>query len=260
MATFKLSKALRSSALQRGSWKNSLQGGRILLYTGAAPTNAEDAVTGTLLATFTANGSAFTAETQAVGSMTLTGGASGSINTVTVNGVNLIANVGAVSFNASLNQTASDLANAINRDQSSPRYTAIALGAVVSIYPQPGVGAGQNGFVVTATLTTITATFSNIAGGANGANGLRLSSASVGVIGKDPTQIWRASPVANGTAGYFRFLGPFADAGGIDTNESFPRLQGDVGTAGTVLTLITAVLAIGQPIDLNTFSITQPAS
>lgn len=112
------------------------------------------------------------AETKAFGNITLTGGAAGSINTAVVGGVALI--VAPVPFNASLNQTATDLAAAINARTAVHGYTAVAVGAVVTITAPAGTGSYVNSYVVTATLTTITATFGNLASGVSGQTILRL--------------------------------------------------------------------------------------
>lgn len=257
--TIKLSKALRNHVLGHGSWKNALHGGRILIYAGAAPTNAEDAAFGTLLGTFTDNSGAYTAEVRATGTVTLTGGASGSVNTVTVNGINIIPN-GAVAFNASLAQTASDLAAAINNGQSSPEYVASAAGAIVTISAMPGTGTGPNTFVVTATLTTITATFVNMAGGVAAVNGLRLLTPAAGIISKDTSQNWTCNAVATGTALYFRYLSTVADAGAVDIAETFIRMQGDVATSAAVLNLSSTTFTSGAPVSITGFTLTLPAS
>lgn len=257
--TIKISKALRNHALGYGSWKNAFHGGRILIYSGAQPANAEDAVSGTLLGTFTDNSGAHTAEVIATGTMTLTGGASGSVNTVTVNSVNLIPS-GAVAFNTSLTQTAADLAAAINNNQSSPDYRATSAGAVVTIYAMPGSGASPNTFVVTATLTTITATYVNMASGVSAVNGLRLASPAAGIISKDTSQSWSCVAAASGTAGYFRFLAAVADAGAADTIEVFLRLQGDVSTSAAALNLVSTTFTNGAPNSISGFTLTAPAS
>lgn len=258
MASLKLSKALRNHVLGKGSWKSAFTGGKILVYTGAPPTNAEDAFTGTLLVTVTDSSNGHTPETLATGTVTLTGGASGSINTVTVNGVNVIPN-GAVPFNSSLAQTAADLAAAINSGSSYPEYTATASGAVVTISAMPGSGTTPNTFVVTATLTTITATFANMAGGVAAVNGLRFAFPGTGVIGKDPAQAWYGLGAVNGTPGYFRLTGSILDAQAIDTTETFIRLQGDIGASG-VMSPVSPTIAIGMICPVNSFTITAPAS
>lgn len=257
--SLKISKALRNHLLAYGSWKNALHGGKIQVYSGTMPTNAEDAVTGTLLATFTDASGAHTPEVRASGTVTLTGGGAGSINTVTVNGVNVIPSA-AVPFNTSLNQTASDLAAAINKDQSSPDYTASAAGAVVTIFAMPGSGASPNTFVVTATLTTITATFANMSGGVSTVNGLKFATPAAGVLAKDTTQVWSGTAVATGVAGYFRFLGTVVDAGAADSTETYPRLQGDIGTSGAAINLASTQFTSGAPNSVTSFQFTYPAS
>lgn len=255
----KISKALRNHVLAYGSWKNALHGGKIQVYSGTMPANADDAVSGVLLATFTDNSGAHTAEVKASGTVTLTGGASGSVNTVTVNGVNIIPS-GAVAYNGSLAQTAADLAAAINKDQSSPDYFAQAAGAVVTIYAMPGAGAAPNTFVVTGTLTTITATYGNMAGGVSAVNGLKFAAPAAGVMAKDTAQTWSGLAVASGVAGYFRFLNGVADAGAADTLEAFIRFQGDIATSGSAINLVSTQFTSGAPNSISAFQFTYPAS
>jgi hypothetical protein len=257
--TVRLSKALRNHILAHGSIKSALHGGKILVYSGSQPTNADDAPTGTLLCTFTDNSGAHTAEVLSTGTVTLTGGASGSVNTVTVNGVNLIPS-GAVAFNTSLTQTAADLAAAINNDQSSPEYTASSLGAVVTISAMPGSGAAPNTFVVTASLTTITATFGNMAGGVTAVNGLKFSTPAAGILSKSTTQTWSGTAAATGVAGYARFLPGVADSGLVDTTETYKRLQLDIATSGAALNVASTQFTSGAPNSVTSFTITYPAS
>src|SRR3990167_9378872 len=135
----RLSTGLRNFMLQHGSLKDALQNGRMEVYTGTQPTTADSAATGTLLCPITKGSAAHTAEVLATGTVTLTGGASGSVDTVTVNSVNILT-TGAVPFNTSLNQTAADLAAAINASESSPEYTASVSGAIVTISAMRGTG------------------------------------------------------------------------------------------------------------------------
>lgn len=257
----RLSKALRNFQLQHGSIKNALQNGIIEIYSGAQPTTADDAVTGTLLCTFTKSGGAFTPEVLSQGSMTLTGGGSGSVNTVTVNGINIIPQ-GAVAFNASLSQTATDLAAAINAGMSSPEYRASAVGAVVTITALPGTGTGPNGFVVTATLTTITATYVNmgtVTAGVAPANGLSMGSAAAGLIAKTASETWQGTAVASGTAGWFRFRGSVTDAGAADAAETFVRLDGNIAASGANLNMSNTSIVAAAVQTLGTFQLTAPA-
>lgn len=89
----------------------------------------------------------------AIGKVTLTGGASGSIDGITVNGVQIMS--GSVAFNTDLATTAADVAANINLHTSSPDYDAIGAGDSIVILGKT-LDDSQNGFVVAATTTTIT--------------------------------------------------------------------------------------------------------
>lgn len=101
-------------------------------------------------------------EVLAAGTITLAGTA-GTVNSVSVNGV-VITN-GAVPFNGTIEQTAADLAASINAKTSDPDYDASASGAIVTIRAKSGTGSTPNGYVITASLTTLTATIANMSGG-----------------------------------------------------------------------------------------------
>jgi len=254
----RLSKGLRNFLAQHGSLKQALQNGVLEVYTGTQPTTADDAVSGTLLVRFTKSGSSRTAEVLATGSVTLTGGASGSINSITVDGVNIIPQ-GAVAFNTSLNQTAADLAAAINEGLSSPEYRASVSGAVVTITALAGSGAAPNGFVVTGSLTTITATYGNMASGVDAANGLRLGSAAAGVISKVVGDTWQGTAAASGSAGWFRFKGSVSDPDTADSNETYIRLDGNVATSGANMNMSNTSITASAVQTLTAFSVTVPA-
>lgn len=95
--------------------------------------------------------------------VTLTGGASGSVDTITVNSVNIMS--GPVAFSTDLATTAAAVAANINAHTSSPEYTAVAAGAVITISAAAGAGSNPNGYVVAVTATTITFTKTNMTGG-----------------------------------------------------------------------------------------------
>ena len=99
----------------------------------------------------------------ATGTVTLTGGAAGSVDTITVDGVNIMS--GAVSFTTNLATTATAVASNINAHTSTPEYTAVAVGAVITISAASGAGSTPNGFEVLATATTITTSTTDMAGG-----------------------------------------------------------------------------------------------
>src|SRR3990170_1805103 len=177
----RISTGMRNFILQHGSLKDALQNGRIEIYSGTQPSSPDSAVSGTLLATITKSSGAHTAEVLATGTITVTG-TTGGVATATVNSVNLIPQ-GAVAFNTSLNQTAVDLAAAINAGMSSPEYTASATGtsAVVTVRAKRGTGTAPNGFVVTATYTgDMGGSYANMSGGVAPVNGLSMASAAAG--------------------------------------------------------------------------------
>lgn len=96
----------------------------------------------------------------ATGSVTLTTGAAGSVDTITVNAVNIMSS--SVAYTTSLSATATAVAANINA--YSTTYTAVAVGAVITI-TAVAEGTAPNGYVVAVTTTTITATTVNMAGG-----------------------------------------------------------------------------------------------
>jgi hypothetical protein len=97
------------------------------------------------------------AERLARGTVMLTGVA-GSVNTLLVNGIDVLG--GPVAFNVSLAQTATDVAARI-----TGRYTASAVGAVVTIFDIVGTGDMHNGYQVVATVTGLTTVTTPINGG-----------------------------------------------------------------------------------------------
>ena len=100
----------------------------------------------------------------ATGTVTLTGGASGAVNGITVNDVQIMS--GAVSFTTNLATTATAVAANITAHTSTPNYTAVAVGPVITITAVTA-NVATNGYVVTATTTTITATDTDMQGGSD---------------------------------------------------------------------------------------------
>ena len=241
--------ALRYSVAARnfmagvGSFKDAFQGGRIEIYTGAQPTAPEAAVTGTLLCTITAASGAFTGETPSSGTVTLTGGAGGSLNTLTVNGVDILG--AAVNYVTSLAQTATNIANQINTFHALEEYVASASGAVVTITALPGRGTAPNGYVVASTVTTLTKTDANMASGVAGVNGLNMSYPGSNTISKDPNQAWTGVNAASGTAGWYRWYGTTADSGALDSNVQFIREDGAIANSGAQCNLVSTAFTSG---------------
>lgn len=256
--TLRLSTGLRNAALAIGSVKDILSNGCLYIYSGSQPASADAAATGSLLCTITSGSGSLTNEVLSSGTLTLTGGASGSINTLTVNSVAVID--AAVPFNSTLAQTAADLAAAINNSLSSPEYTATASGAVVTITAKRGTGTTPNGYAVAATATTVTTSNTAFAGGVASANGLRWGFSSGGVLVKHPSQIWSGVASASGTAGWFRMVGSIADPGTLDTTESTFRMDGAISTSGAQLNMSSTSITSGATQTISSFPITLPTS
>lgn len=100
--------------------------------------------------------------TAAKGTVTLNSGSSGSIDSITINGVNVLSSV--VNFNVDLPTTALNAASNINALTSTPNYNATASGNTITITAEE-LNSSYNGFIVTSTTTTITSTDVNLSGG-----------------------------------------------------------------------------------------------
>ena len=99
----------------------------------------------------------------ATATVTLTGGAAGSVDMITVDGVNIMS--GSVAFTTNLSTTATAVAANINAYASTPEYTAAAVGAVITISAAVGAGSDPNGYQLVVTTTTITSTDTDMDGG-----------------------------------------------------------------------------------------------
>lgn len=256
--TLRYSTGLRNFLARYGSLADALSNGEIRVYTGAQPSSADAAPTGTLLCTITNNAGARIAEVVATGTVTLTGGAAGSVDAVTVNSVDILG--ASVPFNGTLTQTASDVAEQINRNKSSPNYRATAAGAVVTIYALPGTGTQPNGYAVAGSLTTITASYANMAGGVAAVNGLKFDDPASGAMDIYANQVWSGTNVTDGVAGWFRFTGSVADAGAVDTTGTVIRLDGAVSTSGSDMNLNNTTLASGATTRISSGTATVPAA
>jgi len=258
----RLSTALRNFLLEGGSFEGAFSGGRIKIFTGSQPTLADDAETGTLLVTITDDEGAFTAEVQSSGTVTLDSGASGSVDSVVVNGIEIMGSV--VPFNTSLILTATDVVNTINAYPKNKLFKASNVGgtsAVITIKAIPGQGTLPNTWVVISASTTIATTDVDMASGVNNANGLHFGISTDGSLVKDQNQTWSGAAVATATAGWFRLMGIVADAGASDaTNKVLLRLDGNVGTSGANMNLTSTAIVTAAVQTITAFTVTQPAA
>lgn len=248
--TVRQSTGLRTLLCSTKGFSSVFANGEIRIYTGSQPATADAAPTGVLLGVVTKDAASRTPETQASQTITVSG-SSGSINTVTIAGLNIIQ--APVTFDTDAGTTAAKLAAAINR---AGICTATSAGAVVTVRAPAGTGTSWNGMALATTVTTMTATSGgNLSGGVAANNGLQFMDAANGTVSKS-AENWKFDGLADGTAGWFRLVGNGADAGGIST--TLPRLDGSIGATGDMVLASTAIVT-GAPNSIDAFSYTIPA-
>lgn len=252
----RLSTGLVTNLMSTGSFADAFANCVIDIYTGSQPSTADTAASGTLLVTITNNGGAYTAETRATGTVTLLTGAAGSVNTVTVNSVDVLG--GAVAYNTSLTQTAADVATAINRNPKNRMFSATSSGAVITLTANAGLGTLPNGWVVAATYTTLTGSATNMSGGVEAVNGLAWDSSVAGVLSKRTGQTWSGTAIASGTAGWFR-MRETGDTG-VGTSATAARFDGAIATSGAELNLGSLTVTLGAPFTISSAAFTLPQS
>jgi len=258
----RLSDGLRSFLMDGGSFKQAFSGGKLQIYSGTQPATGNAASTGTLLATITDASGAHTNEVRSAGSVQLTGGGSGSVDSITIAGINTMD--GAVSYDTSLNNTATLVANNINANPKNYLVTASASTDTVTLTAKPGVGTLYNGLAVVANTTTITTTDVNMGtavAGVDWVNGLEFEQdPTTGILEKLSTQVWTGVGLADGTAGYFRLLGGISDAESADSAEAYFRLDGNIATSGANLNMSSTAVVTSAVQTISTFTVTEPAS
>jgi hypothetical protein len=215
-----------------------------------------------VLATTSFDITAGTANTAATGTVTLTGGASGSVDGITVDGVEVMS--GAESFASDLDTTATAVAANITANTSSPDYSATAAGAIITISAAVAVGADANTFAVVSSSTTITTSDANMASGVTNAvtsitvDGVEILSTRVnwaisssGFATNIATQIdsYVSSPEYNGSSTGSTVVLEAASASGTSANGLVITITtvGDV-TVSTPASMSGGVDAVtGQP-------------
>lgn len=251
----KVSTGMANRIADRAAYRSVVNNGRLQIYSGIQPTNADSASSGTLLGTITNASGAFAAETLPVWTLTLSGG-SGTLDSLKIGGIELLSS--AVSFTVDLATTAAAVASAITGAFTLVDYTATSADAVVYITGPVGSGANLNSAVCVATATTLGATVSSAGApttpGVAAVNGLSFTyPAAAGVFGVSGT--WSGLGVATGTAGWFRFLCDGADAG-TSASTTYARIDGTItvtGGSGNATIDNTGVTA-GQVVTVTSFN------
>jgi len=93
-----------------------------------------------------------------------------------------------------------------------------------------------------------------------GTNGLTFASGTGGAISKTAAQVWSGAASATGTAGWFRFYAKAYDVGVDSGDESFVRMDGQVGTSGAQLNLHSLSIVSGATTTIDQFTLTDPES
>lgn len=84
------------------------------------------------------------------------------------------------------------------------------------------------------------------------------SSVTAGVIAKDATEVWGATGLANGVAGYYRMVTSSDD--GTTTSTSAVRIDGVIATSGGDLNMTSTTIATGAPLLINSATFTIPTA
>lgn len=86
---------------------------------------------------------------------------------------------------------------------------------------------------------------------------LTLGSPVNGIIGKTSTETWSVSPIADGTATFYRFI-ISTDTGGLSTTAM--RVQGTIDTANADMLVDSTTFVTGFARTVSAFSIGMPSS
>ena len=255
---YRQSTGLVNRLMDSASFRDLFANGAIDIYSGVQPTLPDNVPSGTLLATITRGGGAYTAETRGVGSLAIAG-AAGSVDTVTVNGIDILG--GSVAFATDINATATAVAAQINRNPKNQLFTASTTGlsGVITITANIGLGALVNTWAVSGTYTTITGgTYVAMIGGVDAVNGLRFDyPAAAGVLSKPAGDTWKTdSALAGGTAGWFR-MREATDAG-TTLSTTACRIDGAISTSGAEMNLGSLTVTALAPFVLTGGSFTMP--
>lgn len=262
---WRVSASLRNAMLKHGSLKHIMSNMVLKVYTGAQPTTADAAPTGTLLCTYSNSSGALTREVRAQGKVTFSGTVAAATCTgITVNSLEIMGSTFTDSTGV-LADFATGVAAIINNNPKNQLYDAVPAAGVVTLTARPGLGDTVNGHAVVSSVTTITKADVNIGSltaGITCVNGLQWGDAAAGILQKHPTQIWSGLVTGVGTqsAGWFRLEAAVTDAGGADASEAIRRLDGLVATSAAELNMASVSFVNGATKTISDFAVTFPTS
>ena len=254
----KYSTGLRNYLIGEGSLRKAFEDGQLLIYSGAAPANADEAPTGVLLAKVTKESGALAAGARSTPKrykVVIGSHAEGHTFpfALTVDGV------GPTTLTYTNTPDAGDaeaVAKAVARMLNDiPQLMAIAEGASGNLYVQSRIdgldftladAGGGSG-----TITSVTQVEA-----ASSVNSLRFGSPAAGTLAKN-ADVWSGVGLANGVAGYFRLV-TSQDGGLLSTTDI--RIQGTISTSGADLNMSSLNIALGATQTIDQFQLTFPAS
>ena len=263
MANILISTGLSKALACKGSLKELLTDFVLEIFSGAVPSSADDAESGTKLVTITTDGNVWSESKAQVNSFDITAlGNDGDTITVTItptnpSGSNEVIQYTKSSSEDTLLKMAQAVADLINVQSELVRAVACGTGTVVVSSRFKG-DAFSLSVVVGGdiTVSNVTELVANVRG-----NGLHFESpqgVSNGYLEKTD-ETWKGTVVATGTASYFR-IKAHDDNGVADPSKI--RIQGTVGTlADSPLQLSgSSTLTAGVSVTIGSFSIRIPMS
>lgn len=249
-----LSTGAKQALAETGSAREAFSQMMLEVYEGTPPTDADAAATGTKLVRITYGGSAAAAGTAKVDTVKVTHGTTADTFSCVINGVTITA----TETTDTDDSLAVKLAAAINASSENNNVQAIFVG---------GTNFTESGIIVWSRIPGLTFTHTvaksssggtitlheNLQANARGTM-LNWDQAADGVISKPSGDTWSGTALADGTAGYYRFV-KVTDTAALSTTEV--RLQGSCATAGAELNLSGSTsIATGAPVSVSSFSLT----
>ena len=248
----KYSTGIRNHVLSGGSLRQIVKGGKLLIYSGSQPTDADQAVAGTLLCSITQASGAWDDELRSAGSVQLTTWTGDSITSITVSGVEVLGSTITFATYGSKILGAAAIATTINKYNPLGIIAASNGVDLVTLYAPWGVSPVTWAVVTTesgAGAVAADVNFNTAVAGDAGLNGLEYALAASGAIAQ--SGVWSGVVTSPGTAGWFRIVGA-----GIETSAlslTLPRIDGVITSTGGGgdITLTSTALALSAPITLT---------
>jgi phage baseplate assembly protein gpV len=256
----KLSTGLRNYLLGEGCMRKAFEDALLKIYSGTAPTEADDEV-GTLLCTIR-NASATIPTTRSTPlrqkiTIAHAGDAPDVGDTVKLLIDGAAFEYAATSAENTVTKLATKVAQLLNDYPQISAMGTYEAGGVLYLQGRfdgaavPVITENTSTGALTVTVATATAAVAT--------DTLKLGAPALGVISKKSDQVWSGPATATGTAGYFRLVN-LADGGDDDTDYSDLRIQGTVSTSGADLNLSNINIVSGATQSIDTFALTLPAA